>query len=397
MSKQDQPKKPQATSAPSAPEAAPPSTAAPITGAVPPMPAPPMSTGVLRDPVFVPLHIGALEEHLRADLSASWSSSPSYNRFGRTRSGFILDDDTPLDLLSQFKINYLADSPASELQAQISTLRAEIEKKTRELNTERTERGAATKEKEELAAQLQSFSQAQTLNFVLHRIHPDAHATLLKSDEMQQTFLRQAPCTAYVMSVDIRRSTDLMLKAKTAQDFAVFISELCRRLAAVVLEWGGVFDKFTGDGILAFFPEFYSGVDAGYRAVQAADQCHKIFDEHFSASKSRFIAVLKDTGLGVGIDYGSVHLVRINDGLTVVGTPVVYACRLGGAPRGSTLLNQPAYDEIFSKYSAYCTTEATEIEIKHEGRLEAHSVFCNAKDLKLEPPAWHRFRDSAKA
>jgi class 3 adenylate cyclase len=61
----------------------------------------------------------------------------------------------------------------------------------------------------------------------------------------------------------------------------------------------GVFDKFTGDGILAFFPEFYSGPDAGYLAIQAADACHKVFADHYTNSRKCFISVLKDTGLGI--------------------------------------------------------------------------------------------------
>jgi hypothetical protein len=33
---------------------------------------------------------------------------------------------------------------------------------------------------------------------------------------------------------------------------------------------GGVVDKFTGDGIVCFFPEFFCGEDAGYLAISAA-------------------------------------------------------------------------------------------------------------------------------
>jgi hypothetical protein len=40
-------------------------------------------------------------------------------------------------------------------------------------------------------------------------------------------------------------------------------------------------------------------------------------------------APLKDTGLGIGIDFGATRLVQMAGGLSVVGAPVVYACRLG--------------------------------------------------------------------
>jgi class 3 adenylate cyclase len=51
-------------------------------------------------------------------------------------------------------------------------------------------------------------------------------------------------------------------------------------------------------------------------------------------------------GLGIGIDFGEVSVVDVNGELTVVGSPVVYACRLAAAPAGVTLLNEQAYQEL---------------------------------------------------
>lgn len=160
---------------------------------------------------------------------------------------------------------------------------------------------------------------------------------MLASDEFRRLFESGSPRNAFVMSVDIRRSTELMLKAREAEQFAAFITGLCTRLTQIVLDSYGVFDKFSGDGILAFFPDFYSGEDAGYYAMTAAARCHKAFEEHYARSRTFFTSVLKDTGLGIGIDYGQVHLVQVAGGLTVVGAPVVYACRMGEHPRNALL------------------------------------------------------------
>jgi class 3 adenylate cyclase len=147
-------------------------------------------------------------------------------------------------------------------------------------------------------------------------------------------------------------------------------------------------DKFTGDGILSFFPEFFSGKDAGYYALSAADGCHSIFQKHYRAQRNSFRSVLKDIGLGIGVDYGECQLVQVAGSLTIVGSPVVYACRLGGAPAGKTLLNQPAYEVISERHGGLVLLDETSIEIKHEGVLVAYAATLSRRDYKPVQPAW---------
>ena len=93
-------------------------------------------------------------------------------------------------------------------------------------------------------------------------------------------------------------------------------------------------------------------------------------------------------GLGIGIDWGKVHLLQMADGLTVVGGPVVYACRLGGAPSGETYLNQPAFEGIQRRAgSAFLVSEA-ELEIKHEGPMLAYNVKSSGIRYEPTPPSW---------
>ena len=150
------------------------------------------------------------------------------------------------------------------------------------------------------------------------------------NSNLMKRFQDDDACEAFIMSIDIRRSTDLMLKARDAKKFAAFIIDLTDQLRLAVIERYGVFDKFTGDGILAFFPLFFAGEDAAIRVIEAADACHKIFTEHYNSSRHIFTAVVKEAGLGIGIDFGHVHLLNVAGSLTVVGNPVVYACRMGG-------------------------------------------------------------------
>jgi class 3 adenylate cyclase len=229
------------------------------------------------------------------------------------------------------------------------------------------------------------------LSFVLNRIHEEAKPVFLESAELQEEFLSGKDHDTYVMAVDLRRSTDLMLKSRKPELFAQFITGLCTKLRDIILDEQGVFDKFTGDGILAFFPNFYTGPDAGFRVVSAADRCHQAFVEHYKAHRGSFKTVVKDIGLGIGIDYGEANLVGVGQELAIVGAPVVYGCRMAGTKAGATLVNQPAFEEIFERFSAYCSFAEGEIEVKLEGTLVGHFAKLNGKPYTPEPPKWREY------
>lgn len=192
------------------------------------------------------------------------------------------------------------------------------------------------------------------------------------------------------MSVDMRRSTDLMLKCRDPRLFTSFLTHLCDELHGIVVDHYGVWDKFTGDGVLAFFPDFFSGEDAGYYAIKAAHECHAAFQRQYDRHRNCFTSVLEDVGLGVGIDYGTTFLVRQWGGLTVVGTPVVYACRMGDAEAGVTLLNQPAYEIAFDRYVRFCHFDEARLDIKREGVVVAYRTTLNGDAYEPVPPDWPR-------
>lgn len=179
---------------------------------------------------------------------------------------------------------------------------------------------------------------------------------------------------AFIMAIDIRNSTELLLNANTPEDFASFLTGLCVRLKELIIANGGIFDKFTGDGVIAFFPESFFRRDAGYRVLLAASQAISFFETHYSKNRDCFNIVTVETGLGVGIDFGSVLSVKIGDSLSVVGKPVVYACRLSGAPAGSIYLNQPAQENITKRYKAHTIIKEKVLLIKKVGNILAYDV-----------------------
>jgi len=274
------------------------------------------------------------------------------------------------------------------LQQEILDLRSKLERKAQEAATAAASAEEQRSRLEEWQSAYAEVIQKQDLSYLLDRVGEPARRALLAGNSLRSFFETRQPCDAFVMSIDVRRSTELMLKAREPRLFADFTTSLCDTLSQIILDNFGVFDKFTGDGILAFFPVFYSGPDAGYRAVKAADECHAAFFEHYRSSRRCFVSVLRDAGLGIGIDYGQAQIVRIRGDLTVVGTPVVYACRMGGASAGHTLLNQPAYEEIFEKFSAYCNFAETDIIFKHEGPTLAYQVALNGKPYRPGEPSW---------
>lgn len=253
-----------------------------------------------------------------------------------------------------------------------------------------------SKSKEQKIQELNELHDAleakEKISHVLSRVNEEARKKLLQSPDFLNGFNNSQNCEAVVVSIDIRRSTELMLKAKTPELFSKFITELSSKLSTIIIENYGIFDKFTGDGILAFFPKFFSGDQAILRALKAAEECHEIFEKHYNSNKKGFSVFITNIGLGIGIDYGNVTLVNTSNELTVVGIPVVYACRMSSAKAGDTVLNIPAFEELENIYgSQELNYDEVLIEIKNEGSAQAYKVESkNNKGLfnPIKEPKW---------
>lgn len=271
-----------------------------------------------------------------------------------------------------------------KLQEEINDLKKKFRTTYNDLQTANNNNEDVRQQLESIKSELETKEQ---INHILPRLCEQARKKLLEDPDFKLQFEDASSCESVVVSIDIRRSTELMLKARKPEMFSKFITELSQKLSEVILDNFGVFDKFTGDGILAFFPRFYSGEHAIVRALKAAEECHSIFSKHYNDSRACFNVFIKDVGLGIGIDYGTVTLVNTRNELTVVGIPVVYACRMGGAKARQTLLNQPALEEIHRVYAGKFKAIETEINIKNEGTALAYEVVLN-DDLQLQDPEW---------
>src|SRR5271165_6603345 len=63
---------------------------------------------------------------------------------------------------------------------------------------------------------------------VLDKLSPLAHEALFSNQALRDRFLAaKSECAAFILSIDIRRSTELMLKARSAELFGEFMAGLC--------------------------------------------------------------------------------------------------------------------------------------------------------------------------
>jgi class 3 adenylate cyclase len=148
------------------------------------------------------------------------------------------------------------------------------------------------------------------------------------------------PLQMFVMAADIRESTMLMKEAVRFERFAFIMDKFVTAVRRGIRSPGGWFDKFTGDGFLAYWVVQTAPEDEYDEAfVQAAgnivhtaqsliDFFHRRVLEDFR-NNSRNLS--GGVGLSMGLDAGPGYLVQIGGELTVVGPPVVGAVRMVNA------------------------------------------------------------------
>jgi class 3 adenylate cyclase len=149
------------------------------------------------------------------------------------------------------------------------------------------------------------------------------------------------PIDVVAIATDIRSSTLLMKEAKNPLLFAGLLTSFADRAQSIVWEEGGWFDKFTGDGILAYW--LYPTPAKYERALKGAVQAiRRLFDDFYERLADQLMANSKffpGAELSAGLDAGRAVLVSMAGSLTIVGDPVVGAARMvEGAREKETLI-----------------------------------------------------------
>ncbi|XDD52168.1 adenylate/guanylate cyclase domain-containing protein [Leptospira sp. WS92.C1] len=288
---------------------------------------------------------------------------------------------------------YLYDQIEETKPEQNLTSNEELEHRNIHLLEELKKAEISNAEKDKIIQELEyNYNKITAHNEVIHissRIHDAAGDMLLEDKGFRKEYFGKNNFDAVVFSLDIRRSTDLMLDARTPEMYSKFISKLTNTLKQCVLENYGVFDKFTGDGILAFFSKKYTGEQAILYALRASIEAHRIFRDLILENRNSFNILLDEIGLGIGIDFGSVYGYETNSDFSIVGSPVVYACRFSGTLAGSTLLNIGAIEELKQIIPEDCLSlTETKLPIKNKGTATGYFVNLDWNRIELNHPAW---------
>jgi class 3 adenylate cyclase len=170
----------------------------------------------------------------------------------------------------------------------------------------------------------------------------EAHAppdwrTRFDADALLDAIAKNQPIQMFVMSADIRGSTMLMKEAIRLERFAFVMDKFVTTVRQGIRHYAGWFDKFTGDGFLAYWivqsdpDDVYDErfVEAMGNMVHTARTLVDLFQrrvlEDFRSNSRNLPA---HAGLSMGLDAGPGYLVQIAGELTVVGPPVVGAVRM---------------------------------------------------------------------
>jgi class 3 adenylate cyclase len=239
-------------------------------------------------------------------------------------------------------------------------------------------------EYKELTALTENLLKLEFKKDLLSRIKPVAKNIILGSD-FDSYFNLKGSIDAAVLSIDIRKSASMMLKA-SPDEFWAYLTDLATKLETTIRNNYGVFEKFTGDGILAFFPKPFSGPEALLFAIKSAQECLHIFIDHLKVNNHIFSAMLKDFGICSGIDFGRIHIKMINSSINIVGVPVVYSCRMSNGDSGKILLNHAAKKE-FDRLNTNLEIAEKSIEVKNKGTFCCYEINANSS-INPKKPEW---------
>lgn len=151
------------------------------------------------------------------------------------------------------------------------------------------------------------------------------------------------------LGFDLRKSTFCMDNADDPKKFAFWLDDMVQILMRIAHRYGGIFDKFTGDGALVhFLVQEPNGTNAVTHAVLCAVAMQKAINEHLARLRGFLRLDSEVIGGGIGVDIADARwMLDERDNPITVGRGVVYACRLMDSSKARKVrLTNIAYQDL---------------------------------------------------
>lgn len=156
---------------------------------------------------------------------------------------------------------------------------------------------------------------------------------------------------------DIRRSQDLMTYGTDANTYRDNIIEFMNKTRQILKQNCGIYDRFTGDGFIAYFTEYMCNQEGKDYYEMMLKSCREIleFSKPFFEKWTSLLRRIPETeiGLCIGVDSGKVSFKDLNNQLFAIGDACVWATRMNSAgENGDVILNNIPYQVLSTALNA---------------------------------------------
>jgi class 3 adenylate cyclase len=175
---------------------------------------------------------------------------------------------------------------------------------------------------------------------------------LVQLESGQYHSLKYKPVPTVSLVADLRKSTRALeqLPSEYVGEFSTFLTEIVDIARERVFEFGGFFDKETGDGIVGHFVDFtmLGEVDsARKRAFHAAEKMIQEVNLRCVALQKKLHLGVEGLGVSVGVHQQEAVWVTEADQVRAIGPSVVLAARLcGDADRSSVFVSNSLFETL---------------------------------------------------
>ncbi|MCI4340255.1 MAG: hypothetical protein L3K06_01610 [Thermoplasmata archaeon] len=186
------------------------------------------------------------------------------------------------------------------------------------------------------------------LQELFDRHGPGDAAAQLGAEALEELASRGSTAVdASVVVGDLRMSAFVLKEAVQPALFARFIISFTEAVRSLANSRDGWFDKFTGDGFIAFWVHRTDPPPGVTRVPQFCQTVLPAADALIANLRRNSRNFPVGVGLALGVDAGPCQLVRIGESLTIVGSPIVGATRMVASARArQTLVNVYLGEEL---------------------------------------------------